>query len=400
MAGKSVQLPADRPVETIDVAIVGSGPAGISTALHLVQRDPAWAGRMVVIDKAIHPRDKLCGGGVTHLGQNVLARLGLSLEPTNFPVHEVRLLYGKQSYSFHGNPVFRIVRRAEFDHWLVRTAEAQGVVVRQGEAVVDVVEHEDFVELSTEKAIIRAKTLVVADGSRSFIRSRLKWEGVSRVARLIEVDTPENPATTEEFQKRVAVFDFTRMTSDDLQGYYWDFPSYVNGEPVMNRGVFDSRALPERPKADLRGVMAASLAERDRELAQYKIKGHPIRWWDRRNSLARPRILLAGDAAGVDPLFGEGISLALGYGDVAAATVADAFARNNFSFATYRRRLLSHWLMWQLPWRTRLAKAAYFLNYPWLVKLGWTLARPIIRLTRWRDPSYVPAEPPRLVTFN
>ncbi|MCB0028624.1 MAG: hypothetical protein KDE28_11995, partial [Anaerolineales bacterium] len=82
MAGKSVQLPADRPVETIDVAIVGSGPAGISTALHLVQRDPAWAGRMVVIDKAVHPRDKLCGGGVTHLGQNVLARLGLSLEPT------------------------------------------------------------------------------------------------------------------------------------------------------------------------------------------------------------------------------------------------------------------------------------------------------------------------------
>ena len=400
MAGKSVQLPADRPVETIDVAIVGSGPAGISTALHLVQRDPAWAGRMVVIDKAIHPRDKLCGGGVTHLGQNVLARLGLSLEPTNFPVHEVRLLYGNQSYSFYGNPVFRIVRRAEFDHWLVRQAEAKGVTVRQGEAVVDVIEHENYVEVATEKAIVHAKTLVVADGSRSFIRSRLKWDGISRVARLIEVDTPENPAVTEEFQKRVAVFDFTPMTSGDLQGYYWDFPSYVKGEPVMNRGVFDSRARPEKPKADLKSVMAGSLATRQRDLENYKIKGHPIRWWDANNSLARPRILLAGDAAGVDALFGEGISLALGYGDVAAEMVADAFARNDFSFAHYRQRLLKHWLMWQLPWRTRLARAAYLLNYPWLVKIGWAIARQVIKLTRWRDPSYVPAEPPRLVTFN
>ena len=82
------------------------------------------------------------------------------------------------------------------------------------------------------------------------------------------------------------------------------------------------------------------------------------------------------------------------------ADVADAFARNDFSFASYRRRLQNHWLMWQLPWRTRLAKMAYFLNYPWLVKIGWAIARQVIKLTRWRDPSFVPAEPPRLVTFN
>ena len=397
MAKPSVRK-EELPIETIDIAIVGSGPAGISTALHLVQRDPSWANRMVVIDKAIHPRDKLCGGGITHLGQNVLSRLGLDIEPNNFGVNEVRLLYGKQQYSFYGNPVFRIVRRAEFDHWLVQKAEDRDVNVRQGEAVVDVSEHDDYVEIVTEKAVVRAKALVVADGSRSFIRSRLKWGGVSRVARLIEVDTPEIPEETEGFQKRVAIFDFTRMTSENLQGYYWDFPSYVDGEPIMNRGVFDSRALPDRPKADLKGVIGGSMAERDRDVNDFKIKGHPIRWWDRRNTFARDRILLAGDAAGVDPLFGEGISLALGYGDVVAETLEDAFTRDDFSFVTYRERLMKHWLMWQLPWRTRLAKAAYFLNYPWLVKIGWAVARRVIKLTRWRDPNYVPADPPRLIT--
>ena len=41
-----------------DILIVGSGPAGTSTALHLVKSDPSWAGRIVIVDKAVHPRDK------------------------------------------------------------------------------------------------------------------------------------------------------------------------------------------------------------------------------------------------------------------------------------------------------------------------------------------------------
>jgi flavin-dependent dehydrogenase len=55
-----------KQVEYVDTLIVGSGPAGSSTALHLVQKDPAWAERILVVDKAVHPREKLCGGGITH----------------------------------------------------------------------------------------------------------------------------------------------------------------------------------------------------------------------------------------------------------------------------------------------------------------------------------------------
>ena len=122
-------------VETIDVLIIGSGPAGTSTALHLLKSDPAWAGRIIIVDKAVHPREKLCGGGLTHLGQNILADLGLELEPRHFEVKEARLVYRGQSYSFYGDPVFRIVRRDEFDQWLARTAEKRGVQLREGEAV-------------------------------------------------------------------------------------------------------------------------------------------------------------------------------------------------------------------------------------------------------------------------
>lgn len=382
--------------EQVDVLVVGSGPAGTSTALHLMQHDPQWAGRIVVVDKAIHPREKLCGGGITHLGQNVLIRLGLTIEPRTFDVREARLVYEDQSYSFHGNPVFRIVRRAEFDHWLVRTIESRGVTVRQGEAVKAVTVHDEYVEVVTEKATFHARVLVAADGSKSFVRRALKWPGESRVARLLEILTPEQEASQPEFRQAVAVFDFTR-TAEGLQGYYWDFPSYVEGKPFLNRGVFDGRVLPDRPKANLKQVLGDSLEERERHLDDYQLKGHPIRWWNREGPFSMPRVLLVGDAAGADVLMGEGISFALGYGKVAAAAVADAFQRQDFSFAGYRGRLLADPLFKHLDLRTRLARFAYMLSTPRLARLAWRIAPWVIRFTRWRDPEFVPTESPSLI---
>ena len=380
-------------IERVDVLIIGSGPSGTSTALHLVKINPDWANRIVILEKEVHPREKLCGGGVLHMASNILARLGLPFELDHFDVREARLVYEDLSYSFYGNPVFRIIRRDEFDHWLVRTAEQLGVRVRQGEAVKDIVPHDEYVEVKTEKATFHARVVVGADGSRSFVRRRLKWDDDSRVARLMEILTPGDARVQPQFRDGIAVFDFTHMT-DGLQGYYWDFPSFVRGKPFMNRGLFDSRARPERPKADLKQTLRQSLAERDLDLDDYKLKGHPIRWWSRDGRFAVPHILLVGDAAGADPLVGEGISFALGYGDVAAGAIEDAFARQDFSFETYRKRLLADPLFRQLDLRTRIARFAYFLKYRWLVRLGWRVAPFFVRFTRWHNPEYNPTQTP------
>jgi geranylgeranyl reductase family protein len=379
----------------VDVLVIGSGPAGTSTVLHLLQRDAAWSKRIVMLDKAVHPREKLCGGGITHLGQNILIRLGLTLEPDSFDVREARLKYEDRSYSFLGNPVFRIVRRDEFDHWLVRTVEKKGVRVRQGEGATKISVHEDHVEVLTKKATFQAKLLVAADGSRSFVRRALKWPGESHVARLLEILTPEKEQEQPEFREAVAVFDFTR-TFNGLQGYYWDFPSYVKGKPYMNRGLFDSRARPERARADLKQTVRESLKERERNLENYKLKGHPIRWWDRNGVFSMDRVLLAGDAAGADPLVGEGISFALGYGAVAAETVADAFERQDFSLSSYRARLMADPLFKQLDLRTRLARIAYRIKSPAVFRFAWRLAPWVVRFTRWRDPDFRPVKQPKL----
>lgn len=380
----------------IDLLIIGSGPAGTSTALHLLQQDSGWADRMLVVDKAIHPREKLCGGGITHLGENVLADLGLVIEPNNFEVREVRLKYEDQAYSFRGNPVFRIVHRAEFDYWLVQEVEKLGGMISQGEGVTDIRPNDEagYIKVTTEKRVIHAKTVIAADGSRSIVRRKLGWNDGTHVARLIEVLTPETAETSWEFRDGVAVFDFSQMTSHQVQGYYWDFPSIVDGKTLMNRGVFDSRSRPELIKANLKQTLSDSMANRERTLDEKSIKGHPIRWLSMRGSLSRPHLLLAGDAAGADPLFGEGIAVALAYGKVAAAEIVSAFETKDFSFRYYKWEILKNKVLLSVVLRVGIARFAYRFQNRRFFRIGWRAARFIIGLTPWRNSDFVPARLP------
>lgn len=83
------------------------------------------------------------------------------------------------------------------------------------------------------------------------------------------------------------------------------------------------------------------MAARGRSLVAAELQGHPIRWFDPCAPLGRPYAILVGDAAGVDPLFGEGIGCALMYGQEAARAIERAFASGDFSFRGYRRTFSS-----------------------------------------------------------
>ena len=65
----------------------------------------------------------------------------------------------------------------------------------------------------------------------------------------------------------------------------------------------------------------------------------PIRWFDARDSYARGRVILAGDAAGVDPLMGEGISCAFEHGKLAASAIGKFLDGDGGALQGYDRAL-------------------------------------------------------------
>ncbi|MDR1450688.1 MAG: FAD-dependent oxidoreductase, partial [Propionibacteriaceae bacterium] len=60
-----------------DAVVVGAGPAGASVAAHL-----ARAGRhVIVLDKSVFPREKVCGDGLTPRAVRELGLLGVDTSP-------------------------------------------------------------------------------------------------------------------------------------------------------------------------------------------------------------------------------------------------------------------------------------------------------------------------------
>jgi flavin-dependent dehydrogenase len=76
-------------------------------------------------------------------------------------------------------------------------------------------------------------------------------------------------------------------------------------------------------------------------MRNFEPKAHPILRYEPRAPASTNRVVLTGDAAGIDPLFGEGIFSALALGRITAKSIADALKRRDFSFSDYEKRIRS-----------------------------------------------------------
>ena len=161
---------------TCDVLVVGAGPAGTAAAIELRR-----GGRhVVVVDKAVFPRDKCCGDGLTTLALRELEHLGL--DPAT--VAGWRDVSSAWLRSPSGREVelplptdgkfAAVAPRQDLDDALVRLARAEGVDIRDGCT---------FAGLSTEErrrrsdvdgvGTVRAHYVIAADGMWSPVRKAL-----------------------------------------------------------------------------------------------------------------------------------------------------------------------------------------------------------------------------------
>ena len=357
-----------------DIIIVGAGPAGISTALHLAKIAPDLIPRTLILEKAQHPRHKLCGGGLLPDAEFILRQLGLDVrEVPHVDVDWAHFDFDGQGFRMRaekkGAYAFRTIRRHEFDAWLAGKARARGFQIQENTAVKSVSVSGAQALLETDRGEYRASVVVGADGSKSVVRRFVVPQEASHTARLLEVLTEPRPEQSFHLQVN-SYFDYMYLPQG-IQGYSWDFPALEAGRPVRVRGIYDSNVRPVKKDISLQAALADEFARHGYRLEQYKLEGHPLRWFEPKSAFSAPHVLLAGDAAGADALFGEGISIALGYGGLAAEAIREAFIRNDFSFKGYRKALLRSELGKALQRRTWLSKAYHPLRSRVIHTLLW-----------------------------
>ena len=329
-------------VTEVDLAVVGSGPAGAAAALRALQCDPGL--RVALVDKVAFPRDKTCGDGVGPDGVEVLGRLGvahvLDGHPPIADVHVVspsgREAQGRAPRAGH------VVPRAVLDARLHEAAVERGALpVRRRVRALTFTR--DGVLLDDT---LHARWVVGADGANSTVR-RLVGAGEQPRARTglamrAYAHAPEVRALTIHF------------VPDGWPAYAWAFP-LGDGTANVGYGPFDATRV--RSRADLEAGLAAALPAV--RVERRTLRAHHLPLSTARPAPTHGRVLLAGDAASlIHPLTGEGIYYGLLSGAMAGAAVARFPATADRAYRSgLRRRLgqhLRHTTLASMMFRSRL----------------------------------------------
>jgi flavin-dependent dehydrogenase len=123
-----------------------------------------------------------------------------------------------------------------------------------------------------------------------------------------------------------------------VPGYYWDFPTIASGTPLVCRGVYYLKSFGGAP-IEIEDVLSAELVQRGLDPSRYKRKRYSERGYVHGQPVAKGRVLLVGEASGIDPITGEGIAQAIQYGAAAGPYLAEKLARADFDFSDFSRTL-------------------------------------------------------------
>jgi geranylgeranyl reductase family protein len=306
-------------MERCDVVVVGGGPAGSSCARAL--HDAGL--EVIVLDRAVFPRDKVCAGWITPQAVDDVAldqadyQRGRTWQPiTGFRTGVI----GSSDVvdTAYNRPVSYGIRRCEFDHYLLRRS---GADVRHGTPLSSVVRDGAGWILNRS---IRADMLVGAGGHFCPVARWLNPTAEERqplvVAQEAEFVVEPGEAATWPMVPGVPELYFCR----DLSGYGWCFRKgqYVN----IGFGLLGRRSL---PKAIAEFVAFLRTQRRIPDAASWPWRGHAYLVADApHRRVFDAAVLLIGDAAGVAyPESGEGIQPAIASGRLAASTLIAAGGR-------------------------------------------------------------------------
>jgi flavin-dependent dehydrogenase len=218
--------------------------------------------------------------------------------------------------------------RADLDARLLEEAKNFGVEVFENTSAKDVAQENGWVTLYTDRAPLRSSFLIAADGVASVVANKGGWPANRSAIPALECEVAVDPATLERF-RGVARFDLDHPR----QGYSWIFPKRKHlsiGALSMAR---NAAGLKESFFSYLKMLNICSIEPLQPHGALIPLKPRP-------GPLARGRILLVGDAAGLaGPISAEGISNALLSGLLAARAITEGAMDPGKVTAIYQREL-------------------------------------------------------------
>lgn len=335
-----------------DVLVVGAGPGGAAAGYYLAQSGH----KVIMLEKASFPRDKVCGDGLTPGAVRELVRMGVPMDPADGWMrnkglrvigggHEIHLPW-PESASF---PSYGMAKaRTALDETLARHAATHGAELREGtNATAPLVD-----ERTGQIVGVRART-TNPDGSRGEayeLRAPIVIDAggvAARIATAMGIEKDErrpmgvavrtyfrSPRHADEWmESQLELWDGERERSNLLPGYGWIFPL---GDGLVNVGLGSVSSTAHATKLDYKALFriwmrnAPESWEFTEENQVGPLASGALPMAFNRQPLYQRGLMLVGDAGGmVSPFNGEGIAYALMAGRLAAEAAAQGLARTN-----------------------------------------------------------------------
>jgi geranylgeranyl reductase family protein len=354
-----------------DLIVAGAGPAGSACAI-----TAARAGaRVLLLEKDHFPRHKVCGEFVSPESLALLEWL-LDAKPfqSNAAIHGSRLFYRNQSASLPIDPPARSICRADLDLELLQAARRAGVHAEEG-MTIQKVEQDGGFTVTTSAGSFTARAVVNASG---------RWSQLTR-------KTSENEQGKEKWIGIKAHFtESNPPASVDL--YFFD-GGYCGVTPMAGNTVNACALVRAEVARSIEDVLARHPALESRSRAWQPLFAplttSGVRFRPPETEAAG--MLLAGDAAAfIDPYTGDGISLALHSGTMAARALQPFFA-GQYSLEQARREYRTSYFRHLSPafrhsaWVRRALTAPHWIRSAVLRLAGkGPIARALVRGTRVR----------------
>jgi flavin-dependent dehydrogenase len=138
----------------------------------------------------------------------------------------------------------------------------------------------------------------------------------------------------------------------------------VGGQLQVCRGVYYLKSLDSKRPVEIETILAAELSERGLDPSRYRRKRYAERGFKMRGGVGRGRALLVGEAAGIDPVTGEGIAQAIQYGAAAGAYLARKFIDDDIEFGDWSREIHRTSIGRDLGVRSAVVDLAYGRHRP------------------------------------
>jgi geranylgeranyl reductase family protein len=333
-----------------EIVIIGSGPAGCAASLLLSQKKI----HHLIVDKALFPRDKICGDALSGKVIQQLNRLDPAIvAEMHSKTNEFIGSWGVKFAAPNGKyidipfqpnravvnlPAGYISKRVDFDHFLVQQIQSPYAEHVQGAELLEAKKINEKLELSIKKddqvKKITCNLAIGCDGDRSVINKQLGT---------IVKEPSHYAAGIRGYYEGVTEFheeNFIELHFMDevLPGYLWIFP-LPNG--LANVGVGMLSASVSKKKVDLKKAMQKAIEENPTIKHRFKnaklngkIQGWGLPLGTKKRRLSGDHFLLTGDAGSlIDPFTGEGIGSAIISGVQAGEMAVKAFEQNRYDAA-------------------------------------------------------------------